>query len=140
MQEENASGKQGASYYISRETPRLLDTPNGWKLVGYGDRELGRAEGVTIEPVDVAVADGRVVGELYRIRRLYLGHTLGMMSIQGAPLQKIIGPNYAVIRAAGCTPHDARPHLSYVLLSRLHSAPASTRLEEAVFALGQVCS
>jgi len=137
MQEENLDSKYGPSYYVSRETPRLLESPDGWKLVGYQDRELGKLRGVRHSPFILKVSAGDVTGEVYQIDKLYFGHIYSILYIEGALLQNLIGPNYVMAKASKCAPYDPRPHLRDVCLGRISSAPAGTRLEEVVFGLGQ---
>jgi hypothetical protein len=136
MSQEKDGGQQSTLYYVAQETPRLLETADGWKLVGYNDRELGRADGVTARQFEVPVKDDGVVrGDGFFIEKLYWNHAWGLLYLQGMPLQKLLGPNYLLIRVQPCSIFDARPHVKNVHLARIQAAPQSLRLEELVVEL-----
>lgn len=136
MSQETTGGDAGALFYVARETPRLLETTDGWKLVGYNDRELGRAEGVRVAPFEVFIPEvGTVLGQRCCIDRLYWVQAQALLFIQGAALHQLIGPNYAVITAERCSPFDPRQHLKNVQLARVESAPLGLKLESLVVEL-----
>lgn len=78
---------------------------------------------------------GELGGEMYYLERLYWCFGKALMLVQGAPLQHLIGPNYAVVGADPFVQHHPEPHTSRFFLARITSAPAGMRLEEAVYAL-----
>ena len=139
MPQADAGSNQGPSYYVTRETPRLLETPSGYILVGYGDRELARVVGVQNQrfciPDGRVGSGGEIAGAVYTIERIVWGQATGILLLQGAPLQSLIGPNYAVVAGTPCHPASSTLHTKDVVLARVESAPSSLRLEEAVWAL-----
>lgn len=132
MQDTHAGGNSGAFFLVPTETPRLLETPDGWKLVGYNDRELGRAEDLTQKSFSIPAPNGDIEGVLFYIKRLYWSQGQGLLYIQGAPLQRLIGPNYMVVSAERCSAFSVRPHITKVHLALLNRAPEGMRLEEAL--------
>jgi hypothetical protein len=132
MSQKKDGSNQGSFFRVSRETPRLLETPNGWRLVGYNDRELGRIKGLTQRSFDIPNTHGALKGTLYSMDRLHWSHAWALLFIQGAPIQQLIGPNYAHVGSRPSDPFDVRPHLKDVLLARVTEAPPSMSLEEAV--------
>lgn len=135
MSQEKDDRDQGSLFRVAKETPRILETSDGWKLVGFADRELGRIEGLRQHPFNIPKNGGRLRSQLYFMDRLYWGHAWALLFIQGAPIQQLIGPNYLFIAGDRCSPFDARQHLKDVLVARIEEAPPATSLEEAMVEL-----
>lgn len=136
MPQTQPGSNPGAHFYVPQETPRLLETSDGWRLVGYNDRLLAKAGGdVQVSSFQVPVGDSTLEGESFFIPRLYWTQHRGILVMQGAPMQKVIGPNYLVIGFIPCVAWDPRPHVEDLLLARVTSAPEGMGLEEALVAI-----
>jgi hypothetical protein len=135
MPQANTGGHQSAAFIVPVETPRLLETAGGWRLVGYNARELGRVEGLKQKEFSVAARGGVLEGTLFYIEKLYWSIGQGLLYIQGAPLQRLVGPNYLVVSAERCSVFSVRPHIMNAHLALIRKAPGGLGLEEALVVL-----
>lgn len=104
------------------------------KLVGIQDLVVADIEGYACQDFE-HTGTGKYAGTLHHIGRLYWSHKYAIKYLQGALLQNLIGPNYAVLRAAAGESWAPRPHIRDVSLAYITQAP-DVGLDVVVFELG----
>lgn len=131
MSNENVDRDEHTLFYTTTETPRLLERADGWVFVGYQNRPLGRAEKVKQMPFELRLEGQPFSGVSYFVDRLFWGYGRGLMFIQGAEPQHLVGPNYLLVRAVRSAPYDPCPHLRDVQLALITEAPKGMHLDQA---------
>jgi len=127
MQTLEPDSDGSADFYIHKAVNRLLEDPDGrWRLVGHGDKRLARAVNVTERPFK---DEGIGAGVCYIIERLYWDHIQGLLQLEGAPPQQLVGPKYLVLNAVPSAAPDPRPHLKDLVLARFSAQPEGDFLE-----------
>ena len=120
----NAENHQGVHGYQIAECYRLLEAADGrWTLVGYEDRLLGHAVGVTTAKVDTLMEGGRLAATIYRIDRYYPEHGQAILVLQGALMSRVFGPNYLFYAGDRSPAYAERLSLKNVRLAAIHAAP-----------------
>jgi len=127
MQALEHDSDSSADFYAVKTVNRLLeDTDGRWRLVGHGDKRLARAVNVTEQPFD---DEGIGAGVCYSIEHLYWNHIQGLLQLEGAPPQQLVGPKYLVLNAVPSAAPDPRPHLKDLVLVRFSAQPEGEFLE-----------
>ena len=78
---------------------------------------------------------GKVEGTVYRIDRLYWGHTKALLFVEGGAVNNLLGPLYLYLDGQKSAPYDPRPHLENVVLASVDTAPKDMGLLEAFSAI-----
>lgn len=130
--DRNAEDHQGVRGYAITECYRLLEVSDGtWRLVGYQDRPLGRAEEVKVSHVE----EGEFKATIYSIARYYPAYGPAMNILQGLPMHAVFGPNYVFFDGKRGPAYSERLHLREVRVAQIHRTPKGMNLMEAMLLL-----